>query len=196
MKFESDFSIFELEPSVSAELSQLAEALTKHGAGPRFVDPGEKKDHYSSELKAIVDRVVEMLRELSIIHLPEFISTRIVLDVEYYIPGLYSDNGANFWHVDKEDVDGARIFIAFGGVANIQCIRGTVHVDFDDPYGSSDQLRILANTTTLALQAGEVECGDIPNGTGLVYKGTAIHQRGPILAKGYRVGFSVEHSKK
>lgn len=79
-----------------------------------------------------------------------------------------------------------RILLAFGDVAQTECVLGAIEVDsLDDNWKEQDD--VIDQTTRKAVHDGFASIHSIPNGIPVLMNEDTIHHRGRILCKGFRL---------
>ena len=84
------------------------------------------------------------------------------------------------------DFGSERILLAFGDVAQTECVLGAIEVDsLDDNWKEQDD--VIDQATRSAVVGGHASIHPIPNAIPVLMSEDTIHQRGKILCKGFRL---------
>ena len=89
------------------------------------------------------------------------------------------------------DLTPEKVFIAFGEVANIECISGPIEVSYEGAsWNEEDQAVSFA--TKEAISKDRVTVHSIPNGVPVLMNKDTVHQRGAVLSEGFRLRIALK----
>ena len=147
----------------------------------------ELVESYESDFRVIIEFVRKELEE----HL-DAKAFSCILEYEYLTEGE-SSRDVDRWHIDNTDSKVFQVFIAFGDIARIECVRG----DFDAACDEEGYPKYMEDYEVVELMQSveNPNVSAVPNGRFAVMKDNCIHRRGPVVKDGWRTSISFHLTK-
>ncbi|MEK7672982.1 MAG: hypothetical protein AAB373_03785 [Patescibacteria group bacterium] len=198
-KINSQFEVAPLNPEIErrivAKVQRIMSQIGEFEDQPIPIDMQEKliPDDYIKQDLALNKRKEKMFYS-AIQYILDSIDARVATLLEGKVPigvniwctswSLEDENlPIGEWHLDDEV---ERVFIAFGDIADIECINGEIELeDFED-----DNVVFAVEN---GLKAGSITATSIPNNCPVILKPHTIHRKGPHKA-GRRLTLDILYS--